>query len=295
MNYKGKHIAKKTSTHGLAVKRRKRGRGGGKRLSREEQRRRDFQRRIGGGLLLCTVLVACVPVGLQLAKPAQEAPSASMSVVSESAQGTIASGMETSSPPVLVAEEVATPITPTLVRELCWSGTLLTPQMLPEELQQTATSLCSATVDGYVLSDVIAQIVTNEIGGLTEEDAWTTVELERAAVVWTIVNRCLSSGELDASALFGAATAENQFAWFGEISEIFPGCREISVDVLCRVVLLEHLVASGYDSQAAAEMVGKLHDCRWFGGDGEHNYFRETYEITGNRWRPTAEDDPYIN
>lgn len=294
MNYKGKHIAKKAAKPFNGVKRRKWGRGGGKHLSREEQHRRDFQRRIGGGLLLCAVLAACVPVGLQLAKPEQEAISAPMSVVSESSQGPIASGQEPSPTPVIVVEEPAAPITPTLVRELCWSGGLLTPQMLPEELQQTAASLCSAEVDGYVLSDVIAQIVTNEIGGLIEEDARTTVELERAAVVWTIVNRCLVSGEVGAEALFGAATAENQFAWFGEISEIFPGCSEIAVDVLCRVVLLEHLVSSGHDGQAAAEMVGKLHDCRWFGGDGEHNYFRETYEITGNRWRPTAEDDPYI-
>lgn len=294
MNYKGKHIAKKAAKPLNGVRRRKRGRGGGKRLSREEQRRRDFQRRIGGGLLLCTVLAACVPVGLQLTKPEQETISAPMSVVSESAQGPIASGQETDLASVFVVEESATPITPTLVRELCWSGELLTPQMLPEDLQQTATSLCSATVDGYVLSDVIAQIVTNEIGGLTKTTAWTTVELERAAVVWTIVNRCLAGGEVSAEALFGAATAENQFAWFGEIGEIFPGCSEIAVDVLCRVVLLEHLVSSGHDGQAAAEMVGKLHDCRWFGGDGEHNYFRETYEITGNRWRPTAEDDPYI-
>lgn len=145
-----------------------------------------------------------------------------------------------------------------------------------------------------MLSDVIAQIVTNEIGGLTKTTAWTTVELERAAVVWAIVNRCDPAAGVSANELFEAATAENQFAWFGEISEIFPGCSEITVDVLCRVVLLEHMVSSGHDSQAAAEMVGKLHDCRWFGGDGEHNYFRETYEITGNRWRPTAEDDPYI-
>lgn len=295
MNYKGKHIAKKVNTNNSNCKRRKRGRGG-KRLSREEQRRRDFQRRIGGGgLLLCTVLAACVPVGLQLAKPEQGSISAPMSVVSESSQGPIASGQEPLPTHVIVAEEPATPITPTLVRELCWSGELLTPQMLPEDLQQPAASLCSATVDGYVLSDVIAQIVTNEIGGLTTEDAWTTVELERAAVVWTIVNRCATGGEVGAEELFGVATAENQFAWFGEIGEIFPGCSEIAVDVLCRVVLLEHMVSSGHDSQAAAEMVGKLHDCRWFGGDGEHNYFRETYEITGNRWRPTAEDDPYIN
>jgi hypothetical protein len=295
MNYKGKHIAKKANTNNLSRKHRKRGRGGDKRLSREEQRRRDFQRRIGGGLLFCAVLAACVPVGLQLAKPEQEPISAPMSVVSESAQGPIASVQETDLASVFVVEEPATPITPTLVRELCWSGELLTPQMLPEDLQQTAASLCSAAVDGYVLSDVIAQIVANEIGGLTEEDAWTTVELERAAVVWTIVNRCDLAAGASAEALFGAATAENQFAWFGEIGEIFPGCSEIAVDVLCRVVLLEHLVSSGHDSQAAAEMVGKLHDCRWFGGDGEHNYFRETYEITGNRWRPTAEDDPYIN
>ena len=295
MNYKGKHIAKKANVSKATVKRRKRGRGGGKRLSREEQRRRDFQRRIGGGLLLCAVLAACVPVGLQLAKPEQEPISAPMSVVSESSQGPIASGQEADLASVLVVEEPATPITPTLVRELCWSGELLTPQMLPEDLQQTAISLCSATVDGYVLSDVIAQIVTNEIGGLTAEDAWTTVELERAAVVWTVVNRCDLAAGTSAEALFGVATAENQFAWFGEIGEIFPGCSEIAVDVLCRVVLLEHLVSSGHDSQAAAEMVGKLHDCRWFGGDGEHNYFRETYEITGNRWRPTAEDDPYTS
>lgn len=294
MNYKGKHIAKKTSKPFNSVKRRKRGRGGGKRLSREEQRRRDFQRRIGGGLLLCAVLAACVPVGLQLAKPEQEPISAPMSVVSESSQGPIASGQEPICAEVVVVEETATPITPALVRELCWSGELLTPQMLPEELQQAATSLCESVVDGYVLSDVIGQIVTNEIGGLTTEDAWTTVELERAAVVWPIVNRCLTGGEVSAEALFEAATAENQFAWFGEISEIFPGCSEIAVDVLCRVVLLEHMVSSGHDSQATAEMVGKLHDCRWFGGDGEHNYFRETYEITGNRWRPTVEDDPYI-
>ena len=294
MNYKGKHIAKKAdNNNNLSRKHRKRGRGG-KRLSREEQRRRDFQRRIGGGLLLCAVLAACVPVGLQLAKPEQEHISAPMSVVSESAQGLKPSGQEPLPTPVIVVEESAAPITPTLVRELCWSGELLTPQMLPEDLQQTATSLCSATVDGYVLSDVIAQIVTNEIGGLTEEDAWTTVELERAAVVWTIVNRCDLAAGASAEVLFGAATAENQFAWFGEISEIFPGCSEIAVDVLCRAVLLEHMVSSGHDSQASAEMVGKLHDCRWFGGDGEHNYFRETYEITGNRWRPTAEDDPYI-
>lgn len=253
MNYKGKHIAKKAAKPLNNVRRRKRGRGGGKRLSREEQRRRDFQRRIGGGLLLCAVLAACVPVGLQLAKPEQELISAPMSVVSESSQGPIASGQEPICTEIAVVEESAAPITPALVRELCWSGELLAPQMLPEDLQQTAASLCSATVDGYVLSDVIAQIVTNEIGGLTVEDAWTTVELERAAVVWTIVNRCDLTAEAGAEALFGAATAENQFAWFGEISEIFPGCREIAVDVLCRVVLLERLVSSGHDSQAAAE------------------------------------------
>ena len=124
---------------------------------------------------------------------------------------------------------------------------------------------------GETLVEALAKTVTQEIGGLTSSQAYSTTYMEEAAVVWCVLNR--------ADAKYDNATPEQvtkilkapkQFAYYSD-KEIHPGMEELVIDVLIRWQL---------------EKSGLLEDCGrvlpseylYFHGDGVHNHFRIEYD-----------------
>jgi hypothetical protein len=139
------------------------------------------------------------------------------------------------------------------------------------------------------LPQMLAKIVTREIGGLTDNTSYSTANMEKAAVVWCILNRVDKdySNKLDAKLTCGcivsAAKAANQYAYsYG--SGTFDGTVELSTDVLIRWVLEKY----GYD-------YGRVLPAAYlyFTGDGKHNNFRTEYSCSNTMYWDWSYTDPY--
>lgn len=138
------------------------------------------------------------------------------------------------------------------------------------------------------LVQALAKTVTAEIGGLTDEVAYSTARMEEAAVVWCVLNRVdahYDAGRSYAEQIEAHLKKPAQFAYRRD-GAIFEGIEELCADVLIRWQL---------------EKSGLLEDCGrvlpkehvFFGGDGEHNHFRTKYDDFSNLWDWSL-PDPYI-
>ena len=142
-------------------------------------------------------------------------------------------------------------------------------------LKSAATGSGTETV-----MQMIAKVITTEIGGLTDDRAYQNSALmEKAAVAWCIYNRAdtysidLSNPQTISKALISVSKAPNQFAYSYSINPM-GGLTELALDVTIRWVIEQW----GFDS-------GRIlpNNYLWFGGDGKHNNFRDAYS-GGNRW-----------
>ena len=151
---------------------------------------------------------------------------------------------------------------------------------------QTITTLTTYVPrTGETLPQMLAKIVSQEIGGLTDATSYSTANMERAAVVWCILNRVdLNYGVSgDSKAIVSVAKSPNQFA-YSYTRSIMTGTEEISVDVLIRWVLERN----GYAYGRVLPLT-----YIYFTGNGRHNIFRDAYSRSKAHYWDWSSDDPY--
>lgn len=165
-----------------------------------------------------------------------------------------------------------------------------------EQLKQNL-EMCQRTLDilNYrvkkheTLIQVLAKTVTQEIGGLSDASSHSTANMERAAVIWCILNRVDHNydtavcGEELAKYISQTTKSPDQFAYCYS-SSIFTGTEEISVDVLIRWMLEKY----GYESGRVLPS-----NYRYFGGHSGHNHFRTTYNTRKATYWDWSLPDPY--
>lgn len=182
-------------------------------------------------------------------------------------------------------EQVATLVTEN-------TGTLLTYGLLEQELSSTTqgqvilnklNELLSYTNGDVRLVSVLAQIVTAEIGGLSDAASYSSANMEKAAVVWCILNRAVVREGDD---VYYVATYPNAFA-YNPYGNVFVGCEEIVEDVLCRWVMEYYIASDVYVGRVLPE------EYTFFSGDGKHNHFRASFDYNSTRW-DWSYKDPYI-
>lgn len=113
-------------------------------------------------------------------------------------------------------------------------------------------------------SEVLAKLVWGEARGCTKT--------EQAAVVWCVLNRVDTWG----NEIVTTATAEDQFQGYRIENPVDPEIKSLVLDVMGRWAREQ----TGCDP-AVGRVLPKQY--LWFTGDGEHNYFRDSYR-DGNRW-----------
>ncbi len=132
---------------------------------------------------------------------------------------------------------------------------------IKEENMDKETSITYYTEGDITM---LAQLLYNECRGIESVT-------EKACVVWTVLNRVdISSGVTIAAVV----TAENQFAYSD--APLWDELLWIAEDVLSR-----------WNAELNGETsVGRVlpADYKWFGGDGEHNYFRNAYDGNYDIW-----------
>jgi len=139
------------------------------------------------------------------------------------------------------------------------------------------------------LIQVLAKTVTQEIGGLSDASSHSTANMERAAVIWCILNRVDHNydtsvcGEELAKYISRTTKSPDQFAYCYS-SSIFTGTEEISADVLIRWLLEKY----GYESGRVLPS-----NYRYFGGHNGHNHFRTTYNTRKATYWDWSLPDPY--
>ncbi len=121
----------------------------------------------------------------------------------------------------------------------------------------------------------LAQMAWGECRGV--ESLWIdgreiSGEYQQAAAMWCALNRYDAGYE---ESIFAVIAAPDQFHGYAASNPVDDGLLELAYDVLERWNM----------ERSGCEDVGRVlpADCHWFGGDGEHNYFRDAY-IGGNRY-----------
>lgn len=267
-----------------------------RRPTRTEWRKRRTRRRLGilALIVLVPVLVAVI------------AHRAAVPKVSEIEHGSMARGTETYRAPIESPASVSAPSptpAPEPIEDQIASlvadthGTYLTLEAIEASIEGPYREQIVSAITGLLeypsLVGTLRQIVTQEIGGLTDAKAYSTANMERAAVVWCILNRADSQaakGTTDLAVgehVMYVATYPNAFAYIPGGAQ-FDGTQELVEDVLCRWVLERYLGPS-----AAAETIGRVLplEYHFFGGDGKHNIFRTEWR-GGVRWEWFL-PDPY--
>ncbi|MEG1543040.1 MAG: hypothetical protein RR382_00755 [Tannerellaceae bacterium] len=132
------------------------------------------------------------------------------------------------------------------------------------------------------IPQMLARVVTKEIGGLTDVKSYSTANMEKAAVVWCILNRVDGSGNTSAAQVVSITKAPYQFAYVSGC-KIFDGLEALCVDVLIRWRLETIGLDAGRTLPAAY---------KYFGGNGKHNIFRQAYSTNSTKWDWSL-PDPY--
>lgn len=294
--YKGKHLAQKKRNY-----HKHRGRS---RTRRERQLRKQRQLLAAG-----IVTAVCVPVMTfgWFAKPSPQ-PLAHVPIVTSSPMVSSPAATDLGSNEASFIRPKKRILDDSLIYDLCHTGTLLTLNDLAEwpNVRAAAEEVLTYTApSGEVVSDVLSKIVTQEIGGLTQSQAYDSVQQEQSAVLWTIFNRAdelAGAGTSDQATgehVYVVATRKGAFAYYPG-REVFPGIPELVEDVVCRWVL-ERYVSEAASVAATetwpdyqARIVGRTlpKSYIFFGGDGKHNHFREEYAVSAAKW-DWSYVDPY--
>lgn len=166
-------------------------------------------------------------------------------------------------------------------------------EILEEDATQKRLSKCAPIVEESVIVNeeeinidydivvssedinVIARTLYGECRGVSSD-------MERAAVVWVILNR-VDAGFGDS--VIDVVSAEGQFSGYDPNYPILEELAVIAKDVLIRW----NMEKLGYIDVGRVLPLEYL----WFHGDGEHNYFRDEFR-GGNRWYWSLEN-PYEN
>ena len=110
-------------------------------------------------------------------------------------------------------------------------------------------------------------------------------DMEKAAVVWCILNRVDAKGYGCGNSVEYVLEFPYQFLGYNENNPLLDDLCELAEDVLIR----------WYREKNGETDVGRIlpPEYLWFHGDGKHNYFRDAYK-GGNRWDWSL-DNPYEN
>lgn len=138
------------------------------------------------------------------------------------------------------------------------------------------------------IPQMIAKVISQEIGGLTDELSYSTAAMERAAVAWCILNRVdqtcsFASWESTAEQIISVTKQPNQFAYYN-YRTIMNGTEEIATDVLIRWILEKY--DYGFGRVLPSEFT-------YFGGNGTHNTYRNTYSFNNTVYWDWSASDPY--
>ena len=140
---------------------------------------------------------------------------------------------------------------------------------------------------GETLVQALAKTVTAEIGGLTDDKAYSTARMEEAAVVWCILNRTDTYYEdSGAEQIKKVVKAADQFA-YNSWGTIHEGMEDLVVDVLIRWEL---------EKSGLVEECGRVlpQEYLFFHGDGRHNHFRTKYKhSSADGYWDWSLSDPY--
>lgn len=165
-----------------------------------------------------------------------------------------------------------------------WAAQIMT-QELNAAQQEVITAIstdvdlfCKGPVDEQEsLIEVLAKICTNEIGGLTDETAYSTTRMEEAAVVWCVLNRAGYAATPEQ--VIQTCKERNQFA-YRHYTQPDADIMCTVEDVLIRWIFENHnwcATESVVDSTVGRTLPATY---LFFTGDGEHNHFREAFKST---------------
>ena len=134
----------------------------------------------------------------------------------------------------------------------------------------------------YVISNDDIEIIAKTLYG---ECLVVKSDMERAAVVWVILNRIDSDDPFYPDTIEGVVTQKAQFAGYDADNPVIPELAELAKDVITRW----HEESDGYGN------IGRVlpTDYLWFEGDGKANTFRNAY-IGGEPW-DWSYTNPYKN
>ena len=144
---------------------------------------------------------------------------------------------------------------------------------------------------GYeTIHDMLGKIVSQEIGCLDDKHAYSTAEMEKAAVVWCICNRVyykkVTAEDLGAT-IVSVSKEPSAFAYFFD-RKIYREAMDISADVLYRYILEQY-----YGIEDVGRVVPTEYTFFSSLGDGWHNVFRTRWEKDSTKWDWSL-PDPYI-
>ncbi len=128
------------------------------------------------------------------------------------------------------------------------------------EVEQKEVVVTVSTYD----AELLAKTIYGEARGVAP--------VEQAAVAWCILNRA----DVYGVSVEAVVTAPYQFLGYSEYHPVDPEIYAIAVDVLTRHA----------KEQMGETDVGRVlpSNYLWFSGDMVHNYFRDGYSLSANRW-----------
>ena len=125
----------------------------------------------------------------------------------------------------------------------------------------------------YIFDDALITVCAQMIFGEGNNVSVT----EQAAILWTACNRVDSDDSYYPDDLMGVITQDYQFCGYSPDNPVTEDLKALAVDVLTR-----------WERERDGEVdVGRVlpKDYCFFTGDGQENYFRSTYEDTGEYWQ----------
>lgn len=170
------------------------------------------------------------------------------------------------------------------ITEPCYEKHSNEKEDIPEETSQNASiEPVEAPERPKLYSDedavALAQTLYGEARGV-KDNGVVSGTCQKAAVVWCILNRYDAGFE---DSIFEVITAKDQFHGYNASHPVEEELLELAYDVLDRWNAEKH----------GDNNVGRVlpADYFWFGGDGQHNHFRNEYR-TYERWDWSL-GDPY--